>query len=362
MRKHFIDNIRWLCILTLIPYHTFMIYNAFGEAFYIEGQRIFGTSAFIATLSPWFMPLLFVLAGMSSYYALQRRTPSAYAKERVFKLLIPLFAGIILVVPAQTYIAERFHNGFTGSYFYQYILFFTAPTDLSGTRGGFTPAHLWFLLYLFVISMVALPLMNAYKNAKRKLPADKMPLLLLLSLFIMPFAMMPILDIGGHSLGGYFAYFILGYLVLSADRLLEKLDRLRRPLLLAAAICVIGNLFLLYFYLHGRLAAPIFYFEIFRVFYGWLAILTILGLGRHHLNFRNKTTDYLSASAFPVYIFHQSWIVVLAYFIFAHTGNALAQICLIILTSTLFTYATYEICKRIPGLRVLFGIKSAVGE
>ena len=103
-----------------------MIYYAGGLEFYIEGQSILWTSAFIFALFPWFMPLLFVLAGISSYLALQKRTPLAYTKERVLKLLIPLIAGVLLVVPAQTYIAERFHNGFTGSYLYQYILFFQA--------------------------------------------------------------------------------------------------------------------------------------------------------------------------------------------------------------------------------------------
>lgn len=359
MRKYFIDNIRWICILILIPYHTFMIYNAFGEEFYIEGQSIFGTSAFIATLSPWFMPLLFVVAGMSSYYALQKRTSPAYIKERVFKLLIPLFAGVLLVVPAQTFIAERFHNGFTGSYFYQYILFFTGPTDLTGNRGGFTPAHLWFLFYLFVISMVALPIMVAYKKRKERLPTGNMSMIWLLSLFVIPFAMSPILNIGGHSLGGYFAFFMLGYLFLSTECLLEKLDKYRTPLLIVSAICMIGNLFLIYFYVSNslRFVAPLFVFEMFHAFYGWLAILTILGFGRHYLNVRNKVTDYLSASSFPVYIFHQSWIIVVAYFVFAITGNLLAQIVLIIFASIILTYATYELCKRIPGLRFLFGIK-----
>ena len=357
MRKYYIDNIRWLCILILIPYHTFMIYNAFGEEFYIEGQSVFGTSAFIAALSPWFMPLLFVMAGISSYYALQKRTPREYTKERVFKLLIPLIAGILLVVPAQTYIAERFHNGFTGSYFYQYLLFFTAPTDLTGNRGGFTPAHLWFILFLFIISMVALPLMAVCNNSKKKLNAGKTPMILLLSLFVIPFLLTPILDFG-HSIGRYLGFFILGYFFLSMEDTLEKLDKFRIPLLIVSIICLIVNLPVIYFYVHDRLEAPSFIFEIFHAFYGWIAILTILGLGRHYLNFRGKATDYLAASAFPVYIFHQSWVIVTAYFIFTLTKHIVAQIVLIIAASFMLTYLTYEICKRIPGLRFLFGIKS----
>ena len=94
---------------------------------------------------------------MSSAYAPDKRTNCEYVKERIFKLLIPFVVGTLVVVPAQTYFAERFHNGYTGGYLHQYVLFFTGPTDLTGYRGGFTPAHLWFLLYLFIISVAALP-------------------------------------------------------------------------------------------------------------------------------------------------------------------------------------------------------------
>jgi len=356
LRKSYIDNIRWICILILIPYHTFMIYNAWGEDFYIEGQSIFATSAFISALSPWFMPLLFCLAGISSYFALQKRTPLEYAKERVAKLLIPLIAGILLVVPAQTYIAERFHNDFAGGYFYQYVLFFTGPTDLTGTRGGFTPAHLWFLLFLFAISMIALPIMIVCK--KRAVDMSKTPLILLIAMFAIPLALTPILDIG-HSAGRYFGYFILGYLFLSADAILEKLDKYRAPLLAIAMSCLAGRMFLFYLNMNDNLFAPQLALDIFQSFYGWITILAILGLGRHYCNFRNNITDYFTASSFPVYIFHQSWVIVVAYWVFMITENAFAQIILIIAASFILTYAAYEICKRIPGLRFLFGIKTS---
>jgi hypothetical protein len=47
MRKHFIDNLRWICVLLLIPYHTCMIYNRFGENFYVRGAAFAIPNAFI---------------------------------------------------------------------------------------------------------------------------------------------------------------------------------------------------------------------------------------------------------------------------------------------------------------------------
>ena len=357
MRKYFIDNIRWLCILMLFPYHIFRIYNSFMESFYVEGQDVIPTTGFIVATSPWFMPLLFVLAGISSAYALNAKTNKEYIKERVCKLLIPLVAGLILVVPAQTYFAERFHNGYTGGFFYQYILFFTGPTDLTGYRGGFTPAHLWFILYLFVISMAALPIMTTYKNSKRKPAPERMPLWILPLLFIFPLIMTPVLNFGGLSVGTYFAFFLLGYFILSSDAIVYKLSRLRLPMSVISTALMVMFVGLWLLSLHGIYELPSIAVYLLSAFYGWFAILTILGLGNHYLNFRNKGTDYLSASSFPVYIFHQTWIIVVAYYILSAIENIPLQMILILVISFLITYATYELCKRIPGIRFLFGIK-----
>lgn len=34
MRKHYIDNLRWITLLILIPYHTAMAWNVWGESDY----------------------------------------------------------------------------------------------------------------------------------------------------------------------------------------------------------------------------------------------------------------------------------------------------------------------------------------
>ena len=63
MRKHYIDNLRWIILLILIPYHTSQAWNTWGEPNYIsiEGNRLI--SSIIVFFSHYFMPLLFVLAG-----------------------------------------------------------------------------------------------------------------------------------------------------------------------------------------------------------------------------------------------------------------------------------------------------------
>jgi hypothetical protein len=349
-RKYYIDNLRWLCVLLLFPYHTFMVFNGFGESFYVKGASVMSTTFILQAIWPWLMPLMFVLAGISSAFALQKRSNAQYVKERVFRLLIPLIFGILLLVPLQTYIAERFHNGYSSGYFTQYILFFTKPTDLTGYAGGFTPGHLWFLLYLFVISLAALPLMRLYQKSSKKLNFVRVPTAALLPLFLIPGLMQIILDIGGKSVGEYFAFFMLGYIVLSDESVLQKLKKARWWLTLTAAVPIALYPFV------GE-ALPELAFEVFYSFYAWTAVLALLGLGGQYLNFQNKATMYLSNASFSLFIFHQQWIVVIAYFALSTLPGIPLQMIAIAAGGFALTLITYEIARRVPILRIIFGIK-----
>ena len=353
MRKYFIDNIRWLCVLFLFPYHTFMVFNSFGESFYVKGANVEITTIFIIAAYPWLMPLLFLVAGISSAYALQKRTSTEYIKERVFKLLIPFVFGVLLLVPVQTYFAEIFHNGYAGNYFEQYILFFTKITDLTGYNGGLTPAHLWFILYLFIISLIALPIMHFYQKSAKKLPVHKITLPVLLPLFLIPGFSQMILDIGGKSLGEYFAWFLLGYFLVSCETLQEKLQKYRFLLLGLSIPCAIIHTF----YGEAINDYNFIIYEVLYSFYAWVTILAILGISRKYFNFTNRATAYLSKSSFGIYVLHQQWIVITAYFALKLTDNIQLQMVLITTASTVLTFLNYELFKRIIVTRFAFGLK-----
>lgn len=95
MRKPYIDNLRNLTILLLFPVHTFMIWNDFGSRFYIWKGEEKVPSTLIVLVNPWFMPILFVLAGISARYAFKKYTVSAFLIQRVKKLLIPFLFGLV---------------------------------------------------------------------------------------------------------------------------------------------------------------------------------------------------------------------------------------------------------------------------
>lgn len=286
-RKYYIDNLRTVSILLLFPFHTFMIYNNWGENFYIHGEALLIPSLFIRVVHIWIMPLLFALAGMSSHYALKKRNTSEYVKERVRKLLLPFIFGILLVVPVQPYLAGVYFNG-QGNYFDS----FTKFTDLSGYDGGFTPGQLWFLLLLFVLSMVCLPFMIRYKDRSKGTLGDRIPFIWVILMGLLPCAG-SLFEVGGQSKQSpteYMAYFLLGYFLLSNENLLKKLEKYRFRLL-GLAVLYAG---FITFMIDGE------GYEMAS----WLFILAILGLAQHYLDFNGKVTNYLSKSSFGVYLFH----------------------------------------------------------
>ena len=71
MRKYYIDNLRWVIILLLIPYHAAMAWNVWGELNYIYFISNHIISSIVVFLSPYFMPLMFLIAGISTRFALQ---------------------------------------------------------------------------------------------------------------------------------------------------------------------------------------------------------------------------------------------------------------------------------------------------
>jgi len=329
-----------------------MVFNAFGEGFYVKGAELGFTNYFIGALWPFMMPLLFLISGIGSYYSLEKRSVKEYLAERVDRILIPLIFGVLLLAPFQTFFAERFHNNYKGNYLQQYLSFFTKPTDLSGYTGGFTPAHLWFLLYLFVISLVSLPLMNLIKKSSRRFNADRFSLPLLIALFILPAVAQVVVDIDGKSLGEYLVWFLLGYFIFSKDEVVEKLKKN------AVALLILTIVLMVVYVTYGFTIEKhsVILYELLYGIYAHISILAILGMGSRYLEFTTSFTSFMLKSSFSVYLLHQQWIVLTAYFAVRYVGSISLQVIIILISSIMLTYSSYCIFRRVPIVRRIFGL------
>lgn len=351
-RKYYIDNLRWMAILLLFPFHAAQIWSG-GEysGFYIWSHTNTVLYVFSTAVYPWYMTLLFTIAGMSCKYALLKRTNKQFAAERTKKLLIPFFFGLLILVPAMTYTAEVFFHGYTGTYWQQYGLFFTKETDLTGYHGGFTPAHLWFLLYLFVISFAALPIISLQKKRLPKFQVGSTSYFFIVLLFVPEWLCQYILNIGGKSLGQFMLLFLFGYYILSEESILQKLKQYRY---ISLAICILSGSLYTYLYCFANIRT--IWITGLYIFFGWMGILTLLGIGQTRLNFHNRLSDYLTRASFPVYILHMPVLVAAGFFLLKLPVGVAGQFLLIVMISFIITFLIYEIVKRIPVLRFFLGI------
>src|SRR5699024_7100952 len=108
--------------------------------------------------------------GQSAWHSLARRYPRAFVIERVRHILLPLVGGVLLLVPPQVYLERRLSGRFTGSFLEFYPHFF----DGLYPRGNFAWHHLWFLGYLFVFSVAALPLFEWLRRNRGRRGWDRL--------------------------------------------------------------------------------------------------------------------------------------------------------------------------------------------
>lgn len=349
MRKHYIDNLRSLTILLLFPVHTFMIWNDFGDRFYIWMGEDRLLSTLIVSVNPWFMPILFVLAGMSARYSLEKRTVQDYITQRIHKLLIPFILGTIFLVPLQTFYARRSSGTYEGGLLENWRYFFTHLTDFSGYDGAFTPGHLWFILFLFLISMGSLPLFKYMPYQKAAGKIEKMSIWGVASLSIPIWIMYHIGNFGGFSIGKDLTLYLSGYYVVSNDTVMETLEKNRRVLTIVWSM---GTVVLVTLYARFH-----YYGDLWIDLIGWISILTLIALGKKYLDRTTPLTRALNKASYPLYILHQTILVALAYYVTQLHVKIPIQISLICMGTFILTIFAYHLIRMIPVVRKMIGIR-----
>ncbi len=348
MRRHYLDNIRTIAILLLFPYHTFMIWNNFGMKFYIWGGDNNIISSLIVLAGPSFMPVLFVIAGMSARYSMIKRSTKEFIKDRVNKILIPFVYGMILLIPFQTLYARKFFFKYDRGISENFKYFFTHVSDLSGYDGMFTFGHLWFLLYLFVIAFISLLVIKKMPFEKVQSKINKVNIFEMILLFVPIFVSYHIGNFSGQSVGKYLLLYFIGYYLFS-DENIDKIINKKGLVLSLFAVSQI-TLVVLYFKLGC-------YDDLLVSFAGWLGVLSCIIVGKLFLNRENKITNYFKKSSFPIYILHQTILVIVAYYTLIMINNIVLQMFAIIFGSFIITILFYEIISKIPILKKVIGVR-----
>lgn len=355
MRKQFIDNLRWMDVLLLIPYHAAQAFNTWGELNYICFEPNKVISSFIVFFSPFFMPLLFLMAGMSTRYALKKRTYWQYVIERVKRLIVPFAFGTLVFCPILAYIGDVTNFAYNGGFFGHYMVFFTKWTDLSGFDGGFSVGQFWFLYFLFIISLVSVGIFALSDKLIKTRKAENMSFWLI-CLMVMPLPFLyDLLSVGGKSFAEYLYIFLLGYYVMSYDKVIEKTEKYRYVCLIIGLAASIADVYM--FIWSGRDYGAIN--GIVKAFAEWFMILALIGIGKNRLDHKDKISEYMSRRSFPYFSLHFLWIVLFQYW-FADIliGSTVLLFIIPIICAYAATLICSEICLKVPVLCFLMGTKS----
>jgi len=303
--------------------------------------------------SPYFMPLLFVLAGISTKYALQKRTCKQYLTERVKRLLIPFLFGTIVLMPIMTYIADKFNYSYSGGFFEHYAIFFTKYTDLIGADGGFSVGQFWFLLYLLIISIVSVGIIALLKKIT-SISERAIPFWLVFVLGLPLPLLSELLSIGGKSLAEYTYFFMLGYYVFADEEIINKAEKNSWLLFGIGLVATVLNGYLFIWADKEYILLN----DIAKYVSEWIMVIALIGLAKRYLNFAGEVSDYMNKRSFLFYTYHFIWVVLFQYILYGIVGNHFVMLFVgTVLLSYSVTFVCCEISIRISVLCFLTGTK-----
>lgn len=370
-RRYDIDALRVLATLLLIVFHSGMVFTAV-DSWHIQNLERSGLIGhLLGFIHQWHMPLFFLLAGASTYFALNFRSSRQYAGERVKRLFLPLLIGIFVVIPPQIYM-ERIATwvptrispiDFAGSFPAFYLQSFTGLYP----DGGISWHHIWFVFYLFIYSIVLLPVLLYFRTpsgrAKILRAADFLSGGARIFWLALPIAFVEIAlrwrfpnwqnfigDWANHA--HYPMIFLFGFLLMADDRFRDAVDRNRR---IALAVGLIASVIRLLS--EDGIAGYMLDMGI-RGLAEWAFLVAILGYGHRYLNRPGKLLRHTSEIAYPFYIWHQTVIVILAFFVVQLDMGIGAKFALISIGATLITWLICEAIKLTNVTRFMFGMKT----
>jgi glucans biosynthesis protein C len=365
-RRVDISWLRVLAVLLLFPFHTARVFDVWSQ-FYVKNDQLSTALTYvIAFMEPWHMPLLFLLAGAASWFALTRRSGGRYAGERVKRLLVPFLFGLLVLIPPQSYLGLLSHSGSAPVYFSWLPSFFRLnPADLDGYfLGGHTWGHLWFIAHLVLYSLLALPVMLFLRgSAGRRVVAvvaraATVPgVILLFALALVPAMSVP--EIAGGNPVFYITLFLLGYVVVADGRFEKAIDAHRLPALVLGPIAC---LIVAYFALTSWPAMPGWAegaLEVYlATFLPWCFLVALMGYGRRWLRSSNRFLAYADEASYPVYLLHQTVIVMVAFVVVRWQAGVPLKFAAVLVASLLVTTLVYELAvRRVGASRRLFGMK-----
>jgi glucans biosynthesis protein C len=372
-RRYDLDWLRLIAIAILLFFHTGMWFNHWG--WHVKNNELSYSFQYWMVWSHYFrMPLLLFISGAGTYMALNKRTVGEFRKERYSRLLVPLIFGMLVVVPPQIYYEHI--SQYSGYWNFYKTVFNFVPYP----KGSLSWHHLWFILYLLIYSMMAIPLLKFFRSASSEKVKNKIvkilsspaSMLFLPSIFILltQIILRPYFPEETHDLlkdwayfAFYFIFFLMGVICYSIPKLWEAIGSNRKHLLLATLFTLL-LFYICYFHFHDLIILPWtddmveLIFDVIAIFVSWFTVITIIGYGQHYLNRPHPWLSKISEGLYPFYILHQTVIIAIGYYVCQWDWSISAKywtICFLSLASCTSFYIL--LIRPFNVMRLLFGVK-----
>jgi glucans biosynthesis protein C len=377
-RLHWIDWLRVGAIGGIFVFHSLRPFSS--EGWHVTNAQ---TSELLTVVTAFFwtfgLAVLFLLAGVGVRFALRKRTWRVFLGERTARLLVPFVVGTLLLAPIQALI-EGTHKGTFDGPLTAFPAWWFASLGWVAVS-GFSPSvfgvgyHLWFLGFLFALSVIALPLCSwlmsrrgtqaiaALAGRAAAVPGATLG-------FALPIG---VLLVAGVPLGSdehdwaeflwYFGYFLTGFVLLSDERFIPAVRR-DGPIALVVALATTAALVGLGIGewlvsaadrgLDWRFApaAGLFALE------GWAWTVVILNIGIRVAGLQRPVSPRLGDAVLPVYVIHQPVILAVAFFVVQWPLGILPKWLVVLGISAVVTLALVELALRMSVARVLLGARA----
>lgn len=369
-RQYFIDWLRILLILSVFLFHIGMFFNTWGWHVKNPTQYNGLLIKVMIFLSEWRMPLLFLISGAGTYYALGKRSPGKYLGERFKRLFIPLLAGIFILVPVQVYLEKA-------DQYASLLQFYPHMFDGIYPEGNFSWHHLWFIAYLFIISLFVSPFLNLFRThgftrfSERLARFADRPLALNVVIILMvgsELLLRPYFPDNTHalvddwaSMSFYVIFFLSGFVLLSNRNIIESIRKQRRLFLAEATVATVVMFSSPQLFERGP--ALDFAWGLSSIFLAWSCGLAAIGYARHYLNRDSRFRKLANEAIYPFYLLHQPVILIIGFFLIKVQMPDLVRLLILTVSSFVISAMLYWYLVRPFNLtRVIFGMKPLAGS
>jgi glucan biosynthesis protein C len=381
-RRYDVDWLRIIAMLAVFIYHCTRFFDPEGWHLKNPEQSELLFISMRGLIWTWSMELFFLLSGVGTWYSLGSRRAGAYIWERVKRLLIPLYtAGLFVLLPIQLYFELFTNSGYSGN-FWQFIPRYFARLNLPGiTQWPSTllpipfSGHLWFLQYLFLISLLSLPLLLYLKSEQGQRLVARLAgwcdrrggiflLVIPMSLAIIVFRVLFKGRFSWADLLWYAIFFVIGYMM-AADKRFTVSVRRHGWICLVLWIVGFGGAGLMVLALGydpypGKQPFSLVFvlFQIVWTITSWSAVVFVLSIGARYLNTNNKFLVYGNEAVLPFYLFHQTIILCVGWYVIRWDMGLLIKLLIIAAVSFPLIMILYELfVRRFNIVRFFFGMR-----